>query len=478
MHEVQLAAHRAAKYEGPNDLTEALELLADHGAEARVLAGGTDLLLEMQRRVRTDFSILIDITGISGLNTIAGVDGSIHIGPLVTHNQAVASPLINSGGLPLAQACWEVGSPQMRNRATIAGNLVTASPANDTISALWALGATIELASTRGSRHVPIREFYTGVRRTVMEPDELVTDIFFEALPESAGAIFVKLGLRRAQAISVVHAAIVLRREGGVVESADIALGSVAPTIVSAPAAEAALVGQPLSADTISAAAEAAASGVVPIDDLRATADYRVDGVRVCLERGLGALANGAERGEWPTEPVLLGPSDGLLSGGHGVDALAPGETIGMRVNGVTVSGEARPDMTLLDWLRDQGLTGSKEGCAEGECGACTVWLDGAAVMSCLVVAPAVAGATVVTIEGLAPSPDELHPVQQAFIDHGAVQCGFCIPGILMAAARLIEDKDDITRDDVGRALSGNLCRCTGYYKIVDAVMDAAEAAE
>ena len=135
MHEVQLAAHRAERYERPRDLAEALELLAEYGASARVMAGGTDLLLEMQRRVRTDFTVLVDVTGIVGLNTVVETDGKIEIGPLVTHNQAVASPLITAAAFPLAQACAEVGSPQLRNRSTIAGNVVTASPANDTISA-------------------------------------------------------------------------------------------------------------------------------------------------------------------------------------------------------------------------------------------------------------------------------------------------------------------------------------------------------
>jgi carbon-monoxide dehydrogenase medium subunit len=390
--------------------------------------------------------------------------------------------VLTAAALPLAQACWEIGSPQLRNRATIAGNVVTASPANDTISALWALDATVELTSTRGVRLVKLRELYTGVRRTVIEPDELLTDISFAALPETARGIFVKLGLRRAQAISVVHAAIILRTDGDLVTGAEIALGSVAPTIVSAPRAAAELIGRNLSDESISAAAEAAAAEVSPIDDLRATAAYRDNGVRICIERGLNALRAGRARAEWPTTPVLLGPAEGILGRGHGLDALVAGESVGMRVNGVTVSGAARPDMTLLDWLRDQGLTGTKEGCAEGECGACTVWLDDAAVMSCLVAAPAAAGATVVTIEGLADSPEDLHPLQQAFIDHGAVQCGFCIPGILMAAGRLVADGaahsgGAISRDDVGRALSGNLCRCTGYYKIIDAVMAAAGGA-
>jgi len=474
MHEVQLASHRAHRYERPADLAEALELLAEYGAEARILAGGSDLLLEMQRLVRTDFNVLVDITGIAGLSTITDVNGEIEIGPLVTHNQAVASPIITSGALPLAQACWEVGSPQLRNRATIAGNVITASPANDTISALWALDAEVELTSMRGVRAVRLRDFYTGVRRTVTQPDELLTKISFPAMAEGATGIFVKLGLRRAQAISVVHGTIIITRNDDIVTDAAIALGSVAPTIVSAPAAEAALVGKRLDAPTIAAAAEAAVSGVSPIDDIRATAGYRADGVRIVMERGLHTIATGAERSQWPDRPVLLGPGEGLLNGGGAIGTVVPGDTIAMRVNGATVSGATRPDETLLDWLRTEGLTGTKEGCAEGECGACTVWLDGAAVMSCLVTAPAAAGSHVVTIEGLATTPDDLHPVQQAFIDHGAVQCGFCIPGILMAAGRLLEDNPDPTRDDVARALSGNLCRCTGYYKIVDAVMDAA----
>ena len=475
MHEVQVAPHHATRYERPRTLEAALELLA--AGDSRIIAGGSDLLLEMHRRVRTDFKTLVDLTGIAGLNTIDESTEALTLGPLVTHSQAVASRLVTQHALPLAQACWEVGSPQLRNRSTIAGNLVTASPANDTISALWALDASVTLRSQSGKRQVRLRDFYLGVRRTVMAPDEILTAIEIPKLGPDTAGVFVKLGLRRAQAISVVHAAMTVTRDGAKVTAAEVSLGSVAPTIVSAPEAAAALIGSHLDEAAIKEAARLAAAAVTPIDDMRATADYRSATVAVTVERGLRAIAAGATATRWPATPVLLGRGSGITGSEADAISIAPGEAISATVNGEPTSGSTRPNETLLDWLRERGLTGTKEGCAEGECGACTVWLDGDAVMSCLVAAPAAAGAQVLTIEGLADA-DDLHPVQEQFIEHGAVQCGFCIPGILMAAARLIEDTPRPSRDDVARALSGNLCRCTGYYKIIDAVVDAAAQAE
>ena len=149
-------------------------------------------------------------------------------------------------------------------------------------------------------------------------------------------------------------------------------------------------------------------------------------------------------------------------------------KTITLEVNGVSETAEVEVGQTLLRFLRDGlDLTGTKEGCNEGECGSCMVLLDGRPVNSCLVLAVEADGRAVTTIEGLS-KPDVLHPLQKAFLSHAAVQCGFCTPGMIVSAAALLREKPDPTEDDVRKALAGNLCRCTGYRQIVDAVRDAA----
>lgn len=144
-------------------------------------------------------------------------------------------------------------------------------------------------------------------------------------------------------------------------------------------------------------------------------------------------------------------------------------------INGDPVEFLCDTEQTLLDVLRDElYLTGSKEGCASGDCGACSVMLDGRLVCSCLVLGAEVGGKSVETIEGMA-SGDQLHPLQQKFLEHAALQCGICTPGFLVAAKALLERNSDPTETEVRYWLAGNLCRCTGYDKIIRAVLDTAE---
>ena len=453
-------------YLQPTTLDQALHMLQTHPDGARVIAGGTDVLVELQRGVRPT-STLIDISKLGDLKYVRREGNVICLGALATHNDVIASRDCVTHALPLAQACWEVGAPQIRTRATIAGNLITASPANDTITPLMALGAELVLASAGNERVVPLHEFYVGFRRTVLQSNELLKEIRIPALRDNQRGLFLKLGLRRAQAISVINVAFVLTFDGDIVSDAQITLGCLAPTIVHAPTAEAFLVGKSLDAQTCVEAGRLTCSDVKPIDDLRGSAAYRLQTLANLVAHGLERIASGTHRHGIPEQPVLLETEE------QSVPRQAFDGVIETTINGQSYRLADAQGETLLNALRDHaGLTGTKEGCAEGECGACTVWLDGQAVMACLVPAAQAHNAVITTIEGLA-GQNELHPLQQSFITHGAVQCGYCIPGMLMAGAKLLQEQPQPELDDVQVALSGNICRCTGYRKILDAVLDA-----
>jgi carbon-monoxide dehydrogenase medium subunit len=471
----------------PVTIDETLHLLAEKREKARLVAGATDLMLELERGVRKGIETVIDITRLPELDRITlDENETVHLGPLVTHNAAASSKLLRERAFPLVSAAWQVGAPQIRNRATVAGNLITASPANDTITPLVALGAWVKLASAGRTRTVPLQEFYTGVRKTVMQPDEMLVDIGFPALGTGQRGTFLKLGLRRAQAISLVNTAILLDLSASpaqglpTVKSAVITLGAVAPTIVHAPEAEAYLAGKELTDAVIGRAAELAAGAAHPIDDIRASAAYREAMVSVLVRRGLNALREGQEKSQVPESPVLLWGKQPMLRPARSTSY--PG-SIHTTINGKEYRFTSGYEKSLLRLLREEaGLTGTKEGCAEGECGACTVFLDGKAVMACLVPAARADGAEIVTIEGLssqpgtAQQPQTLHPVQAAFVADGAVQCGYCTPGFIMSAAKLLEERPQPGKDEIMQAITGNLCRCTGYYKIVQAIEDAAMA--
>jgi len=450
----------------PRSVAEACNLLAENEG-AKVLAGGTDILAGRERG--SSFPpVLISLDGL-GLEGVAEESsGILRVGPLTTHTIIARSAFFRSHFPVLAEACASVGSPQVRNRGSLGGNLGNASPAADTAAALIVLGASVEISGLRGKRMVPVEEFFLGPGRTVLERTDIISGILLP-FPAPCSA-YRKLGRRKAMEIAVVGVAVALVINQELITECRIGLTAVAPTPLRAHRAEAALRGRTFTSRAVEAAAQAAADECSPVDDHRASARYRREMVKVLLRRAVESAAKNANllltaaiTGEEKRRP---------LSASVGTDSRLP-TRITLRVNGQSYSLEVPPAKLLIDVLReDLGLTGAKKGCGEGECGTCTVHLDGLPVNACLVLAATVGDREVKTVEGLARGRG-LHPLQSSFVRQGAVQCGYCTPGMLMSGSALLQTNPHPEEQEIKEALSGNLCRCTGYKKIIQAVRAA-----
>ncbi len=431
-------------------LDDLFRLLAETGG--RVIAGGTDAIVQMQRGV-FPAQTLIDVSRITGLRFIREDSGRIHIGALTTYADVLASHVLHDAAPALVQAAATVGAPQTRARGTIGGNIGNASPAGDLLPPLLALDAAVTLTSAAGERVLPLDELLVGPRQTRLAPGEIIHSVSFAPLPAPAGAAFLKLGNRSGMAISVVSVAVGLALDAQRrIAVGRVALGAVAPRAVRSPHAEAVLTGQIPSPALFDAAVRAI--------QRRHRADQRHS------RHSRLPAAGGGTRGQ-------PGIATGLrTSEVRGMKLI----TIRLTVNGEFGTVTVEPNKTLLYVLREElGLYGVKDACGgDGECGACTVIMDGEPVNACLVLAGQAAGRRIETIEGLARD-GQLHPLQQAFIDMGAVQCGFCTPGAVMSAKALLDRDPQPSDDAIREALSGNLCRCTGYAKMIAAVQRAAK---
>lgn len=289
------------RFAAPQSLDEAIALLAaDVGA--RPVAGGTDLVVAA-RQGRTPLPVsIVAIDRVAELAGAGVVDGALRLGSLTTHDWLAASAEVRDGWTALADAAAIVGSPATRGTGTIGGNLMNASPAAETTAPLVVLDATVTLHGPGGERSLAVADLATGPGRTVATAGELLTGVTVPRPPANSGSAYIRLEYRRAMEIAVVGAAALVTLAGdGTIAAARVALTAVAPTIVRAPDAEAALAGARGDAATFRAAGEAAAAAAHPIDDVRASADYRRAMLVVVVARTLAAAAARA-RGE--TIPV------------------------------------------------------------------------------------------------------------------------------------------------------------------------------
>lgn len=473
-----LLVHEFDYYE-PGSLEEAISLLGER-ERAQVVAGGTYLFVQMKME-RMAPECVINISRLPGLDGIVSQDDVLKIGALTTIRTIRDAPQVQVDYPALAEACAAFGSTQIQIMGTVGGNLCNGSPASDTVPALMAFDARLKLVGPAGERTVPVEEFLVGPGKVALRDGELLTAIQLQRPQPGTGSAFIKISRVEADlAKASVAAAIV--RQGDRIVQCRLAFGSVGPTVMRARRAEAMLLGQPFSAALALEAGRVASEEVSPIDDVRSTAWYRRQVVKTLTHDVLHAAwerAGQETRGEKQD-------AGGGTRGAGSRESEAPRTTlyisrstsheIELTVNGTQHRLSVAPNELLLNVLRERlQLTGTKYGCGIGECGACTVLLNGKPALACLVLAVAADGGQVTTVEGLQQPNGELDPLQEAFIEHAAFQCGYCTPGMLMMSKNLLQENPSPTEDQIRDHLKGNRCRCTGYVSVVRAVTSCAQ---
>jgi carbon-monoxide dehydrogenase medium subunit len=459
-------------YVRPTSIQEVTAALREN-PDAAILAGGTNLLVDMKLE-RAQPTNVIDITFVPELQGVEERSDGLWIGTLTSIYALAMSDLLWKEYTALAEAAAAFGSTQIMMQGTLGGNVCNGSPASDTVPALIAFGADAYLVGPDGERMTAVGDLLEGPGKVRLRPGEILAAIRLPRTAGRSGSAFLKLSRVRADLAKVSVAVRLSKGEDGRCTSARIELGSVGPTVVRGRNAEGALSGKEVTSELARTVGEIAAGEIQPIDDVRSTADYRRS-VTVALVHDACVSAfhrtaeearpsrrrNGDQRFVSPAgEAVQLGPNEKAQ--------------IALTVNGMRHELDVLPNELLLNVLRERlELTGAKYGCGIGECGACTVWLNGTPVLGCLVLAISADGAEVRTIEGLAAPDGTLDPLQSAFIEENAFQCGYCTPGMLMMTKKLLEEIPQPTEDEIRDYLKGNHCRCTGYAAIVRAVNTA-----
>ena len=463
-------------------LEEAFALKEAHPG-ARWIAGGSDLLIQI-REGKLAGAELIGIRDIPGLSGVTlDKQENIHIGPLSTFSQVAEDPVIRERIPMLGRAVDQAGGPQLRNVGTIGGNICNGITSADSASSLFALEAELVLSRIGASGFISSEEkeigaFYLGPGKVDIAPDQMLTDIIIRRKKyEGFFGHYTKYSMRNAMDIATLGCAVYCRFSDdlAVIEDVRIAYGVANPTPCRCPGAEKAVAGMKAGEEAFRKLGELALEEISPRDSWRASRRFRLQIAEEIAYRGGMACLEEAKAAKGGVKPAQGAPG----RPGEGAPARKTGESFGdgrhwllrLTVNGKAVEVPVDNRESLADMLRNRlGLTSVKKGCDVGECGACTVLVDGKSIDSCIYLARWAEGRHVLTTEGLRGLDNELTPVQQAFIDEAAIQCGFCTPGLIMTATELVESGRTYSREELRKLISGHICRCTGYQNILNAV--------
>jgi len=454
-----MLARGIRSYHRPTRLEEALDLA---GQGVVPVAGGTRLFATAR-----EVPNVLDLSAL-GLTRVEIVDGDLHLGATVTLQEVIDSPAVHeaTAGLLPAAARAHSASRMIRSMATVGGEAVHGAHDSEVVAALLALNAIFEVALPTGPLESPALRFLRDPAED-LGPGGLLTSLMVPGMPEGAALERVAV---LPSAPSLVAVAVTISFAGEKCARARIALTGLRTRPARVPEAEARVEGSVGDAAALQRCVDQIAMRAPFRDDAHAPASYRKEAALVLARRALEraiAQARGAPKAAppRPRPPLPLRRPTELPYFTSGM--------VELWVNGEKRRASAEARTTLLEMLRGEGLHGVKHGCETGECGACTVLVDGRPLCSCLTLALRAEGRHVETVEGLG-TPDALHPVQQAFVDTGAVQCGYCTPAMVLCAKAMLEAVPRPTEEDARDALAGCLCRCTGYRKPVEAVLRAA----
>jgi aerobic-type carbon monoxide dehydrogenase small subunit (CoxS/CutS family)/CO/xanthine dehydrogenase FAD-binding subunit len=456
-----MLARGIRSYHRPTRLEEALSLA---GQGVVPLAGGTRLFAADR-----DVPNVLDLSAL-GLGRVDTVDGDLRIGAMVTLQDLIDSPQVHqatAGLLPLAARAHSA-SRMIRGMATLGGESVHGAHDSEVVAALLSLNAIFEVSLPTGTLESPALRFLRDPAEDLGRGG-LLHSLMIPGVPEGAALERVAV-VPSAPALMAV--AVTISFAGEKCARARIALTGLRVRPARVPEAEARVEGSTGDSAALQRCLDQIAARAPFRDDAHAPAGYRREVALVLARRALERAIAQARGGEPKTPPPRPRPALPLR-----LPTELPYFTSGMVelwLNGERRKARVEARTTLMDMLRAEGLRGVKHGCETGECGACTVLLDGRPVCSCLTLALRAEGRQVETVEGLG-TPDALHPVQQAFVDTGAIQCGYCTPAMELCAKALLDAVPRPTDADARDALAGCLCRCTGYVKPVEAVMRAAD---